>query len=694
MYEDLKNEFISEAKDLLDTTEKHLLLLEQDPENKKFVQEIFRAMHTIKGAAGIYGYERTVDLAHAFENLFALIRDDKLQVDNKIISLALKAVDVLLSLITADSEDQIPHDITDQLQSEIKNITANIKEQKQKSEPKKDFHTYYILFEPDADIAKRGVKIDSILSDFEEFDNKIITKITDPARTEKNKLQDFYEIIVACPYSQDQLKAIFLFTPNQFEITKIADFNLFADKNFIDFYNKAVKTLPFSPQRLDLVKNYANTIKNKFIETKETTKPEDKGQSQPQAKKEELIIGLEEIKQVIDETKQKYLQYIKVPAQKLDLLLSLVSELIITNSQLTESAQNGDFTHVQQLSENIAKTINEIKETTLHLRLIEIKTILPPYYRLVRDLSLKLGKKIDFITEGTDTHIDKTIIDKLSTPLMHILRNAIDHGIEPPEERRAKGKRETGIIRFIAYYSNTNVVIQIQDDGRGIDPEKVRQVAIEKGFISPDVKLSKKEVYDLLFVPGFSMAKKITDISGRGVGMDAIKKAILDLRGDIEVDSEVDLGTSITIKLPLTLSIIETLHVSTGNMHFLIPVANVIRCDIVKLSDLKWHSGQRIILNGEIIPLVDIGQLFGLDSNDDDEKNLLLISSGRQPYGLIFDKIHGEYQAVIKNLGPVFNTLDIFVGASILGNGSVAYILDTYKLQKKFFRQSNINQNA
>ena len=691
MYEDLKNQFISEVKDLLDSTEQNLLLLEQDINNTRYVQEIFRSMHTIKGAAGIYGYNRTVEIAHSFENLFALIRDGKLSIEAKIISLALKAVDVILSLVTSDSEDQVPQSVTQELLDEINTITSNIKktEPAKKTAEPKQLNTYYILFEPDIDINKRGVKLDSILSDFQDFDYKIITKLRDDKRPSKGKLADYYEIIVASQYSADDLKAIFLFTPHEVNITQIADFNLFADNKFLDFYDKAVKIVPDTTHRLKLLQDYASKIHDKFIKaTKQTDLPQTE-----KSEKQEPIIGIEEIKQVIDETKQKYLQYIKIPAKKLDLLLSLVSELIINNSQLTESSSKQDYEQVLQLSENISKIINEIKETTLHLRLIEIKTILPPYYRLVRDLSLKLGKKVDFIVEGSDTHIDKTIIDKLSSPLMHILRNALDHGIEPPEERRAKGKRETGIVRFIAYYSNTNVIIQIQDDGRGIDPEKVKQVALEKGFITPDAKLTKKEIYDLLFTPGFSMAKKITDISGRGVGMDAIKKAILDLRGDIEVDSEVDLGTSITIKLPLTLSIIETLHVSSANMHFLIPLSNVIRCDKINFKQIPKHSGQRIVLDDQIIPYIDITQYLGLDSSSGDEKNLILINGGRLPFALFFDDIHGEYQAVIKNLGPIFNNLDIFIGASILADGSVAYILDTYKLQKKFFRQANINQN-
>ena len=432
-------------------------------------------------------------------------------------------------------------------------------------------------------------------------------------------------------------------------------------------------------EREKLIKNYANIVKSDTHNNKEKDLKENKDSKQTN------IINV-----FYDQT-QNLLEYIKIPSRKLDELLSLTSELIINNSQLKESAKNNNSKKIKELSENITKIINNIKETTLNLRLIEINSILPPYYRLVRDLSKKFNKKIEFIPEGTDTHIDKTILDKLSNPLMHILRNAIDHGIETPQERKAKGKGEKGIIRFITYQSNANIIIQIQDDGRGIDLEQVKQVAIEKGFIQPETKLSKNEIYDLLFYPGFTMSKRITEISGRGVGMDAIKQAILDLRGDIEIDSEINLGTSITIKLPITLSILETLHFSAANINFLIPISNIKKTDKVYIDKLRYHSGKRVIINDEIIPYFDINKLLGIENNNSTIKYYALINNGRKPFILFFDKIHGEYQAVIKNLGPVFKTLDIFIGASILANGDVAYILDTHKVQKKFFSYTNLN---
>ena len=702
MFEELKKAFIEEVKELLQKTEKNLLLLENDRTNKEYVQEIFRSMHTIKGSAGVYGLDKTVHLAHQFESLFAKIRDGKLNADIQIISLALEAIDILLLLVQANSEDDIPNEKINSIERKLNNLKPSQQPDLQnvtKQQNTSKIASYYIVFEPNADIEERNIKIEPIISDFDEFQYKILTPLFDEKRIEQGKLEKFYEIIVASELALDDLKAIFLFTPNEFSIEKISDFNIFDDKNFVDFYENAVKILPFSAQRLELIKNYCKNIfiqpdddspeqiseQNKNLQPHRydaNTDTETNTKFDDLAELENISIGADELQQFVEESKDNNLQYIKVPAEELDKLLNLVNELIIANSQLIDSTQQKDLVTIARLSESIDKTINLIKENTLNLRLIPIKTILPPYYRIVRDLSLKLNKKIDFVTDGTETLVDKTIIDKLSVPLMHIIRNAIDHGIEEPDERIAKGKGETGIIRFIAYPSNSYVIIQIQDDGHGINPDEIKKIAIKKGFISPRSKLTKKEIYELLFLPGFTTSENITDISGRGVGMDAIKKAILDLRGDIEIDSELELGTSITIKLPLTLSIIETLHVSAGKTQFLLSMANISTCIDLQETNIKQHSGKRIILNDEIIPFIDISELFDLEKNENNRK-LIVIKHGKQKFALIFDEIFGEYQAVIKNLGSIFNNLDFLLGVSILGNGNIAYILDTYKLLKR-----------
>ena len=679
MLDELKKLFVLEVKDLLENTEKNLLLLEKDRDNENIQQEIFRTMHTIKGSAGMYDLSLTSKIAHDFENIFTKIKDGKLSATNEVISLTLKAKDVILELIEAKSESDVDSKKTDNIIAQIEKVFSeqtekttkkNIKKEEQNT--KKEISSLYILFEPNIDVEERGVKIPSILSDFDEFEHKIITEFVDESRKTKNKTDKYYEIIVASEFSIDDVRAIFMFVSEEVSLSKISDYNIFEEQDFVDFYENAVKILPDSKMRFDLISNYA---KKEVIE-EEIKNEEDN--------KEEVLIGADEI--IVDiekEAKEQQIQYIKVPAKRLDELLNLVSELIISNSQLSESATKKDFSNILELSESIDKTVNSIKENTLDLRLIPIRTIIAPYRRIIRDISLKLNKKIEFIEDGVDTLVDKTIVDKIFTPLLHIIRNAVDHGIEEPTERISKGKPEKGIVRFIAYYSNTNVVIQIQDDGKGIDPDFIKQKASEINLIDKSAHLSKKEIYDLLFVHGFTTTTSVSEISGRGVGMDAIKKAILDLRGDIEIDSEIGLGTSVTIKVPLTLSIVETMHVAAGDMHFLIPVINIDRCINIDFSKIEHHSGARVVIDDEVLPYIDIQKVFKIKGEVPKERKLIIINQGRTKIGLVFSEIFGEYQAVIKNLGHIFGDLDFIIGASILGDGSIGYILDSNKLVKK-----------
>lgn len=681
MLDELKKLFIQEVTELLQKTEKDLLALEKDKDNPEIVADIFRTMHTIKGSAGVYNLDKTVLLAHSFENLFSKIKEHKIAASNDIISLALSAKDIILSLIEADSEDIIPASEINKFTDEVARLLADVKIGEQKTLNSKRTKSFHILFEPNNDIETRGVNVETLLQDFDEFDSKYVKKYKDEQRNESGKLKFYYEIIVATEYSINDLKAIFLFVPNEFSISEICKGNIFENEEFVDFYENAVVILPDSNLRLELLLNFAKTFEENLIEKKETT---DKEIIENVAEEEfgEILIGEEEISETVTKEDQQ-IEHIRVSATKLDDLLNLVSELIINNSQLGENVENRNYSNILDITENISKITNSIKENTLSLRLVPIKNILSPYRRMIRYLSLKFGKKIRFYEEGVDTLVDKNIVERLFTPLSHIIRNAIDHGIERPEKRVEKGKDENGVIRFIAYYSNANVIIQIQDDGRGIDPQFIKHHAVRQGYINSGAKMTKKEIYDLVFIHGFTTAEKITDISGRGVGMDAIKTAIQELRGDIEIDSEIELGTSVTIKLPLTLSIIETLHVSTNNMNFLIPVTNIDQCVKIKHSELVKKSGNRVMIDDDIIPFIDIRELFKIEGEREDEENMIILKHGKHKIGLIFSTIKGEYQAVIKQLGTFFRELDYLIGATILGDNSIGYILDSYKLMKR-----------
>ncbi len=673
MFDDLKKMFIAEVKELLDKMEQDLLQLENNLDDKRIIGEIFRFMHTIKGAAGMYGLEKTVEVAHKFEDLFAKIRDDKIKADQKIITLSMKAKDLIIDFIEAKDESDISQKRFDNLINELNEIVESTDNQENNTEKEtieqelvdiyKGPATYYIIIDPDNDIEERGINFTGIIEDLSKYKDIIITPFNDPERPAKGKYPVLWEVILSTDDNISNIENIFMFISDEVTIKKLCNCNVFENEFFDEFFRDKIAPLSFGEKRMILLEEFA-----KKIEEAKNEETDEKAEE----KKAETDKGFKEIKSI------------RVPSEKLDILLNLVSELIINNSQLSVAIESQNWEKTKYLAENIVKLTNSIKENTLSLRLISIGTLFESYQRLVRDLSIQLGKEVVFVTEGSETLIDKSIVEKLYTPLLHIIRNALDHGIEMPEERVKKGKSKKGMIRLVAFHSNMNVIIQVQDDGRGIDPQKIKAKAIEKGLINIADNLTDEQILDLIFTPGFSTSENITSVSGRGVGMDVIRHSIRELRGDVEVDSEVGLGTSITIKLPLTLSIIDTLHVKTANTNFLIPISNIIRSEKIKPAELETHSGQRIVYEDELLPFFDIRSLLNIGGQNAEEENLIIIDLGNQKLGLIFEKIVGEVNAVVKTMGSIFNSMDFFLGASILGDGSIAYILDPYKLSKKY----------
>ncbi len=703
MFEELKKMFIQEVKDLLDRTEKALLLLEKDPGNNDLVNEIYRHMHTIKGAAGMYGLEKTVEVAHRFEDLYKKIRERELAVDKEIIDISFKARDIILNLIENDEKNYNADEINrlfgqlDKYLARKPAGTAPSEDTEKQPQPPGQIKTYYILFEPQADIYERGVNLTAIIEDLHSLKNAVVTPFDDPSRQEQGLLPLFWEIIWA---GEDlkQLDTIFIFVKDEITVNELCECDAFQVQGFTDFY-KQLGT-EFSPSRFRKLRDF---LLGKLPEEKATGQQQDEQEageeileleiSQPDETGEETTGETPVAAQPRQQETFKTIDYIRIPSKQLDQLLSLVSQLIINNSQLAVAVENQDFDSIREVTEKFQTLISAIKDNTLRLRLVPINTLFQAYERLVRDLSQRQGKKIKFVTDGGETLIDKSIVEKLYTPLLHLIRNAVDHGIETPEEREKAGKNPEGMIRLIAFQSNINVIIQVQDDGRGIDPEVVKKRAVELGLIKYSDNLSLSEIYELIFTPGFTTATQISEISGRGMGMDAIRQTIRELRGNVEIDSEKGLGTSITIKLPATLSIIESLHVSTNNFHFLIPISNIITCEKIEPENIKTFSGNQIIFRDEPIPYVDIRRLFNLGGEHLEEENLIVVDLGTQKFGMIFEQIHGEISAVVKSLGQLFYSLEFFIGASILGDGSIAYIIDPYKIIKKLKALNNTNLN-
>jgi two-component system, chemotaxis family, sensor kinase CheA len=379
---------------------------------------------------------------------------------------------------------------------------------------------------------------------------------------------------------------------------------------------------------------------------------------------------------------------IRVDAIKVDKLIGLVSELVTSQAGLSLLAETSPDANLLNLAEEIEKITRQLRDITHEICLVPLDSIIIRLRRLVRDLSGELKKDVQFITEGADTELDMNMINKLADPLMHIFRNAMDHGFESATERKSVNKPEQATLTLRAFYSGTNVVVQVQDDGRGIDPEKVRLKAIEKGLIQGDEKLSALELQNLILLPGFSTASSVTDVSGRGVGLDVVQKKISELRGQIQIASQLGKGTTITLHLPLTLSMLDGLLVKVHNTHFVIPLSAVEKCYEMKYSDLDNTYNNAVRLDERLIPFVHLRREFEILHEAPMYAQMVVITSEGILAGLPVDQVIGEYQAVLKPLGKMYNGIDIVSGASILGDGSIALVLDPLRVIHQFDQKS------
>jgi two-component system chemotaxis sensor kinase CheA len=370
-----------------------------------------------------------------------------------------------------------------------------------------------------------------------------------------------------------------------------------------------------------------------------------------------------------------------VDASKLDTLMYLVTELVTTKSELLLSIQKQSATKIVETAEKIDKLSKLFSENALNIRLVSLQEMLLKYQRLIRDLSNKLGKKVNFSIKGEDTELDKNMVDVIAEPIMHLIRNCIDHGLEIPEKRKESGKSETGTIIFNAYESGNNVYIQIGDDGVGIDTDYVYTKAVEQNFIQPGTQLDEKGIFDLIFLPGFSTAQSLTDISGRGVGMDIVRKKIHEIRGEVIVESTRGKGTIFTLKLQQTISIIDTLLIVSDQSTFAIPIEDVESCDLEEHGVLFRQQSNLIDFKGELIPFVYLRDKFTSNSPAPDKEKLIIINKQGKKYAIVADEIIGQHQAVIKPLNKTFQNIDFLSGASILGDGSITLLLNTDKLK-------------
>jgi two-component system chemotaxis sensor kinase CheA len=659
--ENLTSVFVGEATELLQDLEKALLQLEKDKGNKVGISEVFRIMHSLKGAANMFGFEAINDLTHNLESIYQSIRDQGTPLTLGIFNTTLVCLDHLRALLANPSlNDPALRNVHERLIGEIRQLShgTNLHPliKTDGGEPAASDATYYISFRPFQDILQNGTNtiylVDELLTlgkgiSLPYFESLPQWKDVDPGASYTH-----FEIVLSTDKPEQQLRDVFIFVEDEadIEILKLADTNLLNEE---------------SKDRLVLALNH----KSRFGESRVR----------------ELLVPNQKKSAFEANTNQatKNVSNVRVSSERLDELMSLVSELVTTQGSLSLLAQKSNSSEMTAVAETVEKLTRRLRDNAFSMSLIPIENLIVRFQRLVRDMSKQLGKEVNFITAGTETEIDKSIIEKLADPIMHLIRNALDHGVESPEDRLRKGKARQGTILFKAYYSGANVIIEIQDDGAGINFQKVRQKAIEKNLISPEIELSEKEIVNLIFLPGFSTSDTITDVSGRGVGMDVVRRNIAAIRGEIDVDSRPGYGSTFTLKLPLTLSIIDGLLVKIGDADFVLPLSSVEKCYEVESSELADHYNHWITLDGERTPYFFLRNNFSSPGTAPQHSQIIKISSTLGQIGLVVDKIIGDHQAVLKPLGQPYKEQEEFSGATILGDGTVALVIDPLKLIHK-----------
>ncbi len=658
--------FIEEASDLLQELEESLLALEKDSDDLESVDSAFRSLHTIKGGAAMFKFESLADFTHDLETAFDYVKEGKISVTRELIDIALKSLDHIDTLL--HHPEEVEDENTQALLLGLNDLIPNKNKQSSHDNTANADDTaiseqaynassnglYSIEIKPSEDTLLHGMDPLPTLRELfnlGECTLKINAEgVPSLSAYVPETMYLSWECSLQTPASLQDIQEVFMFVEGDWEIS--------ITEQALPEGNQETQAAEDVDALVTDVLNPASQGSEEKTESKNKT-PDKK---QKTAKKE---------------NKEK-VSNVKVPAAKLDSLMDLVGELVIAQARLMQCADRLVDTELMAVSEGIERLTTELRDNSLSLRMLPIGTTFSRFQRLVRDLSSSLGKKINLITEGAETELDKTVIDKLSDPLVHIIRNSIDHGVEMPEERLANGKPETGTVTLSAVHSESNVIIKVKDNGKGIDPEKIRQKAISQGMISEDSALSKSEILNLVFESGFSTAEKLTDISGRGVGMDVVKRSIEELRGKVWIESTVNEGSTIFIELPLTLAIIEGLLVGIEDEKYVLPLSIVEECIELDNKELQTsgETSQLLEVRGELVPYVRLRSWFGFSDRHPRIEQVVVVRYGDYKFGLAVEDVIGQHQTVIKALGKLYEGVSGVSGATILGDGAVALILD------------------
>jgi two-component system, chemotaxis family, sensor kinase CheA len=656
--------FIEESKEHLQAINDELLNLESDSENTAIVNEIFRSAHTLKGMAGSMGFEDLASLTHEMENVLDLLRNSKLTITPEIMDVIFKCVDLIEKMVDSiesggDGKENVTEvvsqlkKIQDPSSSDYSDLISASREVAATAEfilddfqatvineaKKSGSNLYQIKVTLDGNCVMKSIRAYLVFQAVEELGELIMTNPS-VEEIEAEKFDDSFTLLLLSGNSAEEVHSQLI---NVSEVREV----IVGEKTSQEFSDAGSSTAV------------------EVVKTEETIRPQEK---------EDLNAG----------KKKQRSKSIRVDIDKLDYLMNLFSELIIDRGRLDQIARKSQISELTETVEHMTRISTDLQEIILNMRMVQVEQVFNRFPRMVRDLAKELNKKVQLIIEGAETELDRTVIDEIGDPLVHLLRNALDHGLETTQERLANNKNEEGTILLKAYQSGNNVFIEVSDDGKGINRDKVLNKAIERGVVSEfDAKtLTDQQVYSLLFSSGFSTADKISDISGRGVGLDVVKTKIESLGGLITIDSTPGKGSTFHIQLPLTLSIIYAMLVRVEEETYAIPFNSIVEITTMAENQVTTLHGQNVIqFRGQVVPLVYLNEILQIPSIgtevDQQQQFIVIVRKGNQTRGIVIDSVVGQQEIVLKSLGEYFTNLPVISGATILGNGQIALIIDS-----------------
>ena len=656
MIDKYKQAFQEEAREIVLELESALLELNERREDSELVGRVFRALHTIKGSGAMFGFDALAAFTHHIENAFDQVRNGRIDASPDLVHLSLSAVDQIKAMLEESAgRGHADSAISAQLLEKVRALTGAIgasPEQKPVSEAVTRGTTKVrdcqISFRPGPDLLRAGSNPLLLFRELRRLGTLRLHADTSaiPPLSELDPQRCYiaWNMVLTTAAELDEIRDVFIFVEDSCELT--------------------IESPGGSPEPRNSPACDA-PVEKRLDESRRSAEPAAQASS------------------------------IRVAAAKLDQLVDLVGQLVTVQARLAEVAARHEDRDMVAVAEEIEALTTELRETSMGMRTLPLRSTFERFKRLVYDLGRTLHKEVELTFEGGDTELDKTVLDHLNDPLMHLIRNSMDHGIESPEVRRAAGKPATGTIHLSARHAGAQVLVCVSDDGKGIDREAVRARAVEKGLATADARLSEAEIFSFILAPGFSTAREVSDVSGRGVGMDVVRRNVESLRGSIEITSQPGTGSTVTLRLPLTLAIIDGLLVRVGQARFVMPLGNTVECVELTRQDIANANGKHLAnIRGEIIPYIRLSEYLHLHTEQPEREQVMVAETEHGRFGFVVDQVLGDHQTVIKNLGRLYRDVQEVSGATILGDGTVALILDLHRLAQNVLRSRSVRPHT